>query len=68
MPKIETPAGLAFHPGTAEEAEAANKILWARHRFVVAYCESKGWPTNPDELSLDQIFEIREQDGWKNPQ
>lgn len=67
MPRIETPVGPAFHPGTEEEAAEAEKILWARHRFIAAYCESKGWPTDPGELSIDQILEIREQAGWKDP-
>lgn len=38
---------------------------WARKRrlFVVKYCEAKGW--DPEELSLDQIMEIRQQLEWK---
>lgn len=38
---------------------------WARKRrvFVVKYCETKGW--DPENLSLDQIMEIRQQPEWK---
>lgn len=65
--KIDTPIGSVFHTGTDEEAEATESLLKRRHRFVVSYCESKGWPTDGAELNIDQIMEIRNQEGWKNP-
>ena len=37
-----------------------------RHDFAVRYCESKGWPTDPAELSLTQIMEIRGQSEWQD--
>jgi hypothetical protein len=41
---------------------------WAqkRHDFTVKYCKSKGWPTDPEKLSIDQIMEIRDQPEWKD--
>jgi hypothetical protein len=42
------------------------RILEARGAFVSAYCREKGWPEDPDELTLEQVFEIRAQDGWRN--
>jgi len=37
----------------------------ARVEFVQQYCQEKGW--NKDELSIEQILEIRQQEAWKNP-
>jgi hypothetical protein len=33
--------------------------------FVLAYCAERGWDV--DDPSLEQILEIRAQDGWKEP-
>jgi hypothetical protein len=66
--RIELPGGLsAFHPGTDAEAEAAEDLIARRHKFVQEFCASKGWPTDPTELSIEQILEIREQPGWQDP-
>jgi hypothetical protein len=43
------------------------RILEARGAFASAYCRAKGWSEDPDELTWEQIFEIRAQDGWKRP-
>jgi len=48
------------------KTDEEKQFLKNRVDFVVEYCIDKGWP-HPDELSLRQINEIREQDGWKNP-
>jgi hypothetical protein len=40
-------------------------ILLGRSRFVEAYCKEKGW-TLP--LTIQQILEVRAQDGWKHPE
>lgn len=39
----------------------------ARARFVAGYAARRGWPAKLDELSFEQIDEIREQDEWINP-
>jgi len=41
-------------------------FLQARGRVVAAYCEEKGWDKN--NLTIQQILEIRSQEAWKNPQ
>ena len=41
--------------------------LQARGMFDKAYREKRGWPADIKELTIDQIIEIRSQDGWKNP-
>jgi hypothetical protein len=40
-------------------------LLVTRHAFFLDYCRERGWTA--DGLSLEQILEIRAQDGWKNP-
>ena len=42
------------------------EIIKRRHEIAIAYCNEKGWSTNPQELSFDQILEIRSQEKWKN--
>lgn len=72
MREIKIPGmGSVMHPGTEEEADEHEKLLKARAAFVAKYCKEKGWPL-PDEpgfeqLSWDNIMEVRAQEGWKNP-
>ena len=40
-------------------------ILLARDAFIDKYCAEKGW--TKATLTIEQILEIRAQDGWKNP-
>ena len=42
-------------------------FLQKRGEFFKKYCEEKGWPTDPEKLSIKQILEVREQEDWKNP-
>lgn len=37
--------------------------MTARMRFIQDYCIERNW--DPDELSLDQILEIRSQTEWR---
>lgn len=63
--EIKLPGGaVAFAPGG--DAARHQEVVDARHEFVVAYCKSKEWPTDLEQLSWDQIKEIRAQPGWKN--
>lgn len=65
---IKVPGGLSIlHPGTDAEVEAAESLISRRHKFVQEYCASKGWPTDPAKLSIENILEIRNQAGWKDP-
>jgi hypothetical protein len=36
-----------------------------REKFKITYCAKKGW--NPLELTMEQINEISNQKGYKNP-
>lgn len=40
-------------------------ILEARRIFNTHFCKEKGWDL--DNLSIEQVLEIRKQEGWKNP-
>ena len=50
--------------GASAEQEA---VLMGRDAFIKAYCKEKGWGEDIGKLSLEQVMEIRRQDGWKNP-
>lgn len=41
------------------------KLIRARRVFVENYCRPRNW--NPDKLEIQQILEIRQKGGWKNP-
>lgn len=57
----------AFNFGTKEEADKEQQILNARHAFSMQYMKEKGWGEDFTQLSIQQIMEIRSQEGWKNP-
>lgn len=59
--------GQAVHFGTDEEAAEHERKLTARGEFAKAYMREKGWPDKMLDLTIEQIMEIREQDGWKSP-
>lgn len=44
--------------------QQTEEIIKRRHEIVIAYCNEKGWSTFPEELSFDQILEIRKQQNW----
>lgn len=54
-------SGVKFIGGSTE----VQNILLKRSEFITKYCETKGW-TPP--LSIEQVLELRAQEGWKNPQ
>ena len=39
----------------------------ARLRFSMRYAKERGWGDSLDELSIDQLLEIRQQPGWLTP-
>jgi hypothetical protein len=39
-------------------------IIKKRHEISVAYCQEKGWDI--DDLTVEQILEIRQQPGWRD--
>jgi|TARA_R110000851_G_scaffold56073_3_gene131215 hypothetical protein len=60
------------HPETSEPnkdmfsnfTEDQSKKMKARHEFSLIYASEKGWK---EDLSVEQIIEIRNQESWKNP-
>ena len=46
-------------------SDETKRVLLARDAFIERYCAEKGW--TKASLTFEQIFEIRAQDGWKNP-
>jgi hypothetical protein len=46
-------------------AERLERILEARGKFVMLYAKEKQWDI--ENLTMEQILEIRKQEGWKNP-
>jgi hypothetical protein len=57
---IILPSGFEIH-GTPEQ----EKFLAARGAFVLRYCISKKWDHN--NLTAEQVLEIKSQKGWKSP-
>lgn len=45
--------------------DESNKIMEARMKFSNQYASDKGWDVN--DLTFEQIKEIRDQDDWKTP-
>jgi len=69
MPTVHIPnsSESVFVIGTQDDADKTQAILDARHAFIQRYCKEQGWPEDEDKLSIQQILQIRQQDGWKNP-
>lgn len=73
MKELKVPGlGTVIHTGSDQEAEEHQNFLTARAEFVANYCREKGWPVPGDPgfeeaISFEQIMEIREQPGWKDP-
>jgi hypothetical protein len=52
--------GVELEGGSPELQQA----LILRSAFIESYCAAKGWK---EPLTIQQLLEIRSQDGWKNP-
>lgn len=48
------------------DLEKARILRDKRLKIAFDYCLKKGWPTDPVELSFEQILEIRALDEWIN--
>jgi len=66
MPEIKTPYGDTVFCATQEQADTTLKVLHARHAFALQYSQQKGWDF--DDLSIEQILEIRKQPEWASPE
>jgi hypothetical protein len=47
------------------EKEKLSEMIERRNNFSVNYCKEKGWTTILENLTIEQIMEIRQQQGWK---
>lgn len=67
MPVVRMPGdlGVAITTGTQAEANELQASIDARHAFVQKYCQEQGWDST--NLSINQVLQIRQQEGWKNP-
>lgn len=68
MNVIESPLGEGhiIDMGSKEEAGEHQRVISGRADFAKKYAEENGW-SDLEQLSIQQILEIRKQEGWKNP-
>ena len=50
----------------AQEQAKIQCLIDKRHAVDEAHCKAKGWPTNPAELTMAPIMEIRALPEWKD--
>jgi hypothetical protein len=55
------PFGVTVAGGTQQEHD----FLRRRGEFAIAYCAAKNW--DAENLTIEQVLEIRSQPGWKTP-
>jgi hypothetical protein len=67
MPFVKLPGnlGVAITTGTQADADDMKATIEGRHAFIQKYCQEQGW--NSSNLSMQQVLQIRQQEGWKNP-
>ncbi len=58
---VELLGGMKIFGGTPQQVAA----IVRRDSFIRQYAEEKEWDVN--NLTMEQILEIRKQEGWKNP-
>lgn len=65
--QVALPGGKIVSVFSGEHTEEElRRVVVARQEIASNYCESKGWPTLFENLSLDQILEIRALPEWIN--
>lgn len=52
--------------GSEKAADTIRSVIEQRQAFNESYMASRGWGTRVEDLTIDQILEIRSQPGWKN--
>ncbi len=57
-------SGMVTVTHSTKDADSLMKAVVSRQQIAADYCIKKGWPTNPAELSFEQIFEIRKLPEW----
>ena len=49
-----------------KEHEKITKLFEMRHKIAKDHCIKKGWPLNIEDLTIDQVIEIRKLPAWKD--
>ena len=62
--KVVLPGGSIVIASSQKSADELSKAIVTRQQIVANYCKSKGWPTDPTQLSFEQILEIRDTKEW----
>lgn len=63
--KVVMPGGGIAHVSSdTHDEEGLKNVIKNRQQVAYDYCMSKGWPTDPTQLSFEQIIEIRETKQW----
>lgn len=66
MKKITLPTGeTVLHTGDDASADETKRVFDARYAFAQAYAAERDWDI--DDISIEQLLEIRAQQGWKTP-
>ena len=63
---VKFPGGgtaISLGPQSPDEIQA---LIERRHKIAMDYCEKKGWPTDFEKLSWEQVLEVRALPEWKN--
>jgi hypothetical protein len=55
---------ISYAKTLAENNPGNNDWMLKRAQVVSDYCKAKGWGTNPADLSIEQIIEIRQTPAW----
>jgi len=71
MKEIELPTGqTVIYTGSDDGIQEYQELMQNRHDFSMNYAKDKGWMKEGEgfeSLSIMQIMEIGEQEGWKTP-
>ena len=66
MEKIDIPGtNLQIIAESKDQADSIIKTISGRTSIAQAYCKSKCWPTELEQLTFEQILEIRALPEWK---
>lgn len=57
----------AIHMGSAKEADRHEAIIRARHEFCLQWMKERGLGENVEDLTFEQVLDIREEPGWQDP-
>lgn len=62
--EVVLPGGDIAIVSSNQSPDELKKTILSRQQIAANYCISKGWPTDPSQLTFDQIIEIRKTKDW----